>query len=426
MLDQVFTLFSRRPLRSGHNVIRLGDGSRTEHGRERGVSSSFNRAVVLLAAIAVPVMAAPGDFGAMPADAAPDSSALASASAGANAMPFESPGMSFPGSAFYYLADPPAQALIALPSADPLDDSAQGGREVGEIINAGPAPRPFFSAASGLSHSRAQQCLAQAIWYEAASESEAGQRAVAQVVLNRVTHPGWPSSVCGVVYQGSQRSTGCQFTFTCDGSLARRARGATWDKAQRIAGEALSGDVYAPIGHATHYHTHWVSPYWAKSLDHVGTIGAHRFYRKRGAGGEKAAFTERYAGTEPVFQGSSRVAQPAPRASGGENVQPVETNAARPVIVHDFGSTEFETETTGSTATPATPATTKAQGQSSFSKAGQARSQYANSGSMEKGPCHAWLASAVRRHAACCDQQIKCRRSSRRGRQQLICAQTTA
>src|SRR3546814_17339709 len=65
-------------------------------------------------------------------------------------------------------------------------------------------------------------CLTAAIYYEAAQESESGKRGVAQVVLNRARHPAFPSSICGVVYQGSERKTGCQFTFTFDGSLARK------------------------------------------------------------------------------------------------------------------------------------------------------------------------------------------------------------
>ncbi|WP_337660972.1 cell wall hydrolase [Erythrobacter sp. Alg231-14] len=264
------------------------------------------RVAVLLAAIAVPAMAAPGDFGALPG-AAPTEAELVNARLSQQlaenpAMPFEKPGMSFPGSAFFFLADPPSGALVALPTVDATDPGAEAGRELGELIDAGPSAQPFFSA-GGVSHMRASECLAQAIWYEAASESEAGQRAVAQVVLNRVAHRSWPGSVCGVVYEGSQRSTGCQFSFTCDGSLARRATGSAWASAQRIAGEALSGSVYEPIGHATHYHTLWVNPYWASSLDHVGTIGAHRFYRNRGAAGEASAFAGRYAGFEPGVSG---------------------------------------------------------------------------------------------------------------------------
>ncbi|WP_233998518.1 cell wall hydrolase [Erythrobacter sp. YT30] len=261
------------------------------------------RALLLAAAIAVPAMAAPGDFGALPGDATRTGDDFATRAIVNAALPFERPGQSFPGSAFYYLGDPPEDALIALPTTDAFDTGAEGERQLGAAIDAGPPARPFFSSVAGQGHMRALDCMAQAIWYEAASESTAGQRAVAQVVLNRVAHPSWPGSVCGVVYEGSQRSTGCQFSFTCDGSLARRARGGSWEKARRLASEALSGSVYAPIGHATHYHTLWVNPYWAGSLDHVGTIGAHRFYRNRGRAGEKSAFTGSYAGVEPSVSG---------------------------------------------------------------------------------------------------------------------------
>ena len=203
----------------------------------------------------------------------------------------------------------------------------------------GAAARPFFSPGTGITHARAQECLAQAVWYEAASESEAGQRAVAQVVLNRVAHPGWPSSVCGVVYQGSERSSGCQFSFTCDGSLARRPSGAGWARAQRIASEALSGSVYAPVGLATHYHTLWINPYWAGTLDHIGTIGAHRFYRTRGASGLAGAFTSGYAGLEPVVSGRT-VPGSATVVAGGAGISAATTApvpaAAGPSIAYQF------------------------------------------------------------------------------------------
>ena len=280
--------------------------------RERAPMSLSKKAALLIAIITVPAMAAPRDLALFaapaPAPVTPDPLALAAA----NALPFERPGMSFPGSAFFFLDDPASGALVALPTADPLGTGAEAGRELGEFIATGPAAKPFFSSGAGVSHARAIECLAQAVWYEAASESEAGQRAVAQVVLNRVAHPNWPNSVCGVVYQGAERATGCQFTFTCDGSLARRPSGTSWARAQRIAAAALSGEVYEPVGHATHYHTLWVDPYWARTLDHVGTIGAHRFYRNRGTGGEKAAFTMAYAGFEPAVSGrTTPVLRPA-------------------------------------------------------------------------------------------------------------------
>jgi len=119
-------------------------------------------------------------------------------------------------------------------------------------------------------------------------------------VLNRVAHTAWPNTVCGVVYQGSERSTGCQFSFTCDGSLARVPSANFWVRASRIAREALAGSVYAPVGLATHYHTLAVHPYWADSLEQVTVIGAHQFYRWTGPAGTRAAFAMHYRGGEPL------------------------------------------------------------------------------------------------------------------------------
>lgn len=167
---------------------------------------------------------------------------------------------------------------------------------------AGPVAASFAIAGrTGLDRLRGQDCLAQAIYYEARSESEDGQRAVAQVVLNRVRHPAWPNSICGVVYQGPLRpGGGCQFTFTCDGSLERRAEGIGWARARALAAEALTGRVYAPVGLSTHYHTFAVSPSWGPRLARTTVIGAHIFYRLPGAGGLPGAFSAAYAGTEPL------------------------------------------------------------------------------------------------------------------------------
>ncbi|MGD2132307.1 MAG: cell wall hydrolase [Maricaulaceae bacterium] len=132
-------------------------------------------------------------------------------------------------------------------------------------------------------------CLSRAIYYEARSESQVGQLAVAEVVLNRVSHRLYPNNVCDVVYEGTDRETGlswrgnhlsCQFSFTCDGSEARRPpRGARWQQAQNIAAHAMMGLSTAVTGDATHYHANYVRPYWAPRLVHTKTIGTHIFYR---------------------------------------------------------------------------------------------------------------------------------------------------
>jgi spore germination cell wall hydrolase CwlJ-like protein len=175
------------------------------------------------------------------------------------------------------------------------------------------AARPFsMAAARPIDRARALTCLADAIYYEAASESDDGQRAVAQVVLNRVRHPAFPATVCGVVFQGSTRETGCQFSFACDGAMARTPAPAAWDKALRIAGAALGGTVFAPVGLATHYHTYKVKPAWSRELVMTDAIGAHFFHRWAGWWGTPAAFSQRYAGGEPMPGPHGRPAAPVP------------------------------------------------------------------------------------------------------------------
>jgi hypothetical protein len=158
--------------------------------------------------------------------------------------------------------------------------------------------RPFVLKASGEDRRRAVQCLTQAVYYEAAREPEVGQEAVAQVVLNRLRHPAYPKSVCGVVYQGAARATGCQFTFTCDGSMRWAPEAALWRRAQTVAERALAGYVDKAVGSATHYHAQYVAPYWAPTLVKMTQVGQHIFYRWTGPWGEPAAFTGQYAGGE--------------------------------------------------------------------------------------------------------------------------------
>ena len=155
---------------------------------------------------------------------------------------------------------------------------------------------------------RSLECLTAAVYYEARSEPLDGQRAVAQVVLNRVRNPAYPNSVCGVVYQGAERRTGCQFTFTCDGSMAFRREPAAWETAQQVAQAALAGSVYAPVGSATNYHADAIQPWWASSLTKVAAIGSQIFYKVSGAIGGALAFHQPYSGIEPSVGGARRAA----------------------------------------------------------------------------------------------------------------------
>jgi len=158
----------------------------------------------------------------------------------------------------------------------------------------------MLTAATAEDRTRALECLTQAVYYEAGFESALGQRAVAQVVLNRLRHPAFPKTVCGVVFQGADLAT-CQFSFTCDGAMSRAPAAAAWRRSREVAAQALAGRVEGSVGGATHYHADYVAPYWAPRLAKITQIGGHIFYRWTGSTGERAAFVGRYAGREPLI-----------------------------------------------------------------------------------------------------------------------------
>lgn len=341
------------------------------------------RIAFLLAAIAVPALATPSEFGALPGPAPTEAEILAPQNPG---MPFEQAGMSFPGSAFFYVDTGSEDELVALPTADPFNSGGEFGRDIGSLIDAGPAAAAFYVAGSATSQARAQTCLAQAVWYEAGPESEAGQRAIAQVVLNRVAHPRWPASVCGVVYEGSQRSSGCEFGFTCNGNLARKPAGESWTRAQGIARQALDGKTFAPIGLATHYHTRWLTPYWTSSLKPIGSIGAHQFYRLKGATGEKNAFTGTYSGIEPAVGGRvprAPAASPVNGGSPGYVPPPAPRRASRPSRTAAPAAAQAPAPETGTA--PAAPAIAAPP----LRRAGDVKPEYSNAGQWKKKPAGA-------------------------------------
>jgi spore germination cell wall hydrolase CwlJ-like protein len=216
------------------------------------------------------------------------------------------------------------------------------------------AARPFAFRGSDADRARAVDCLATAVLYEAGDDRR-GEAAVAQVVLNRVRHPAFPATVCGVVYQGSERTTGCQFTFTCDGSLARRQAEPAWDRARAVAREALAGKVDPSVGLATHYHTDWVYPYWSPSLRKLARVGSHLFFAWPGGWGEPRAFLRTYRGGEPAARTAEAVQEPSTPAfasaaapTGAAGSQQVRSANGRPVplygtrvAVADFAARRF-------------------------------------------------------------------------------------
>jgi hypothetical protein len=268
------------------------------------------------AALALIALAVPRLITAAPLDALADAARKTSAA--------EAPGENFPGSAYFFADD--------MFPVQPHD--AEDSEHVLKFEGGAVAPAGAFRGQTPLDSYRAVNCLTSAIYYEAGNEPEEGQRAVAQVILNRVRSPLWPQSVCGVVYEGSERTdTRCQFTFSCDGSMARASHLQSWSRARRIAEQALSGRVYAPVGLATFYHTLAVRPGWAATKQPVAVIGAHIFYRSFGFQGTPAAFRVPYSGREWQSGPSPRplptratipqpVTNPIPQATEANSVAP--------------------------------------------------------------------------------------------------------
>ncbi|WP_336978875.1 cell wall hydrolase [Brevundimonas nasdae] len=202
-------------------------------------------------------------------------------------------------------------------------ESGKSGLEA-QRLNASMAPAsgalrpalPFVFKGSAQDRRRALRCLTQAVYYEAALEPDNGQAGVAQVVLNRVRDPNYANTVCGVVFEGAERVTGCQFSFTCDGSLSQAPVGWAWERARKVAERALNGAVAQEVGTATHYHADYVHPWWAPTVAKVTQIGAHIFYRWKGVYGETAAFRKTYNGREPAID-EARFSRPRMTIAAG-------------------------------------------------------------------------------------------------------------
>jgi spore germination cell wall hydrolase CwlJ-like protein len=180
------------------------------------------------------------------------------------------------------------------PAAAPINDdpNAEANKRVLKKLAVAAKPDnledsfklPKAEKAKVMAKSRLRQaeenCLARAVYFEARSESALGQMAVAKVILNRVKSPNYPNTICGVVYQGSQRRNSCQFSFACDGQPDDVRQPGAWAQAKHIAQRAIKGDpgVAAKLGGALHYHADYVKPKWARSMRKAIKVGRHIFY----------------------------------------------------------------------------------------------------------------------------------------------------
>ena len=215
----------------------------------------------------------------------------------------------------------------------------------------GPGLAGPFQLGSALESSRELECLAEAVYYEARGETPSGQAAVAQVVMNRVRHPAFPKSICGVVFQGAYHRTGCQFSFACDGSMRHARDVSAWNRARKIATRALSGAIGNQVGSATHFHTVNVSPVWGPRLMRVTQVGMHIFYRfgRRNASPTHLPTVDDIApsdiasltadGKPPVVYAASAIARVEPASAQGQGgpLGPVTEPASAPAADKAIG-----------------------------------------------------------------------------------------
>jgi spore germination cell wall hydrolase CwlJ-like protein len=255
----------------------------------------------------------------------------------------------------------PTPAVLAQAAAP-----VSGGALAVTRVATSPA-RPFHLAGGvAVNATRDRDCLADAVYYEARGETPAGQAAIAQVVLNRVRHPAFPKSVCGVVFQGADTGYDCQFSFACNGAMHRPKDGAAWARAEQIAARALAGVVMPQVGEATHFHVAGVQPGWGPRLMRVAQVGLHVFYRFGGHEGAPSTFDGpvhpsapgsdapghvTYASMIPTMgvsvggrPSASYAAAPGPTSAPAQAVATVQPVAAHPVAVQPAEKPKIETD----------------------------------------------------------------------------------
>ncbi len=172
-------------------------------------------------------------------------------------------------------------AIDAFADGDPIDPNLPRPSSVPDALAYGRANTPAtdFTPKHNFSE-REQWCLSSGIYFEARGESYRGQVAVAQTIMNRVEHPDYPDTICGVVYQNQHRRNACQFSFACDGIADRINEQGAWAKAQEITQAVLNEEIYlTEVADATHYHATYVRPHWARNMDKLTQVGLHVFYR---------------------------------------------------------------------------------------------------------------------------------------------------
>lgn len=176
----------------------------------------------------------------------------------------------------------PREKDIAVAFSDLLSEKSNSGKIV---LGKGDHKWAANELPASVHTKRSHECLSKGIYFEARGESLQGQKAVAQVILNRVKNPAYPDTICKVVFQNEQMRNACQFSFACDGIRDDVSGSRHWRIAQKVARDAIEGRFWlTSVGSSSHYHADYVWPKWRRSMTRMVKIGRHIFYRTRKGG----------------------------------------------------------------------------------------------------------------------------------------------
>ena len=226
-------------------------------------------------------------------------------------------------------------ALLLLGHQEPMAQGAPANADAAEVhakLFKTPAERLGLT---GKPRARAEKCLADAIYFESRGEPLRGQKAVAQVVMNRVFSGRYPHDVCGVVFQNASHYLACQFTFACTGRrLNHGNEPRMWQRANRIARDMLDGKIWlTEVAHATHYHAYWVRPRWIREMAKLYRFGVHTFYRPRawGTGSDAPVFSEVSLEKKTAVAAASKPAGATePKATAATDLKSTGTTESKP------------------------------------------------------------------------------------------------
>jgi spore germination cell wall hydrolase CwlJ-like protein len=124
-------------------------------------------------------------------------------------------------------------------------------------------------------------CLSRTIYWEARGEGAAVMEAIANVVMNRLGHEGFPNTICKIVMQGREQGA-CQFSWWCDGRSDDAKEDESYAIAKEIARKALNRQLTDRTGGALYFHQRKATPSWSAEYIKTVEVGEHIFYKPHG------------------------------------------------------------------------------------------------------------------------------------------------